>query len=319
MSIPVSRRLDFSEIPVVDLAPIIAGEDRPEIITAIGKACREIGFIYIKNHGVPRQLVANMHEQAAKFFSLELEQKMSTVLNPQMRGYLPLYYLNHIGEERQGTNHQEGFWIGHERPLDPHRPLDGPNLWPGQTPQLKEVMLSYFSAVEHLAGIMQHCFAAALGLDSHFFDPLFDQPLTRLKINHYPPQYDPKQLNNIGVLPHSDSGGFTILWQDEIGGLEIQSKNGDWVLAPPIEDTFIINLGNIMQIWTNGEFSSTPHRVINRAGTDRYSIPLFVNPNHDSLIKPLVGDPDTAFEPFSYGDYQRRQWRQIFPIAGIPE
>jgi len=79
--------------------------------------------------------------------------------------------------------------------------------------------------------------------------------------------------NDIGVVPHSDSGGFTILWQDDNGGLEVQSKSGEWVGAPPIDDTFIVNLGNIMQIWTNGRFSSTPHRVINRAGRDRYSIP----------------------------------------------
>ena len=158
-----------------------------------------------------------------------------------------------------------------------------------------------------------------LGLDTDIFDSFFAESLTRLKINHYPPQYDPKQLNSIGVLPHSDSGGFTILWQDDVGGLEIQNQNGDWVGAPPVEDTFVINLGNIMQIWTNGEFSSTPHRVINRTGTDRYSIPFFVNPNHDAIIKPLIGEPDESFSRFCYGDYQRSQWRRIFPVAGIPE
>jgi isopenicillin N synthase-like dioxygenase len=319
MSIPVSRRLDFSEIPVIDLAPVIEEGDDAAVIAELGKACTDIGFIYVKNHRVAKQLVCDMHKQAALFFNLPEEQKMRIVLDPQMRGYLPLFYQNHEGEERQGTNHQEGFWIGHERPLNPQRPLDGLNRWPPEVPGLQAVMITYFEAMENLSKVLQRCFATALGLDTDIFDSFFDESLTRLKINHYPPQYDPKQLNSIGVLPHSDSGGFTILWQDDVGGLEIQNQNGDWVGAPPVEDTFVINLGNIMQIWTNGEFSSTPHRVINRTGTDRYSIPFFVNPNHDAIIKPLIGEPDESFSRFCYGDYQRSQWRRIFPVAGIPE
>jgi isopenicillin N synthase-like dioxygenase len=119
-------------------------------------------------------------------------------------------------------------------------------------------------------------------------------------------------------VPHADSGGFTILWLVDNGGLEVQTKSGEWVGAPPIADTFVINLGNIMQIWTNGRFSSTPHRVINRSG-DRYSIPLFVNPDSSATIAPLIGGPTTDFEPFLYGKYQRDEWRRIFPIARIPE
>ena len=93
-----------------------------------------------------------------------------------------------------------------------------------------------------------------------------------LKLNHYPPQENPTEVGNIGVVPHTDSGGFTILWQDDNVGLEIQSKSGEWVLAPPIAETFVINIGNTMKIWMDGEFSSTPHRVINRSGVNRYSI-----------------------------------------------
>ncbi len=121
--------------------------------------------------------------------------------------------------------------------------------------------------------------------------------------------------NKIGVVPHSDSGAFTILWQDDHGGLEIQNKNGEWVGALPMPDTFVVNLGNIMQYWSNGRFSSTPHRVINRAGTDRYSIPLFVNPNHEVIIEPLVDLENKTFTPFVYGEYQRELWRRTFPVA----
>ena len=151
-----------------------------------------------------------------------------------------------------------------------------------------------------------------------FFTDLFNKPTSRLKVNHYPPQPNPKSENDIGVVPHSDSGGFTILWQDEVGGLEAQSKSGDWVVAPPVEDTFVVNLGNIMQIWTNGRFSSTPHRVVNRGGVERYSIPLFVNPNPEAIIQPLVDKSPDASAPFVYGDYQVDLWRRTFPVAKIP-
>ena len=178
-------------------------------------------------------------------------------------------------------------------------------------------MLAYFDAIEALSRALQRGFALALGLDGDFFAPFFDASLTRLKLNHYPPQDAPKDDRNIGVVPHSDSGAFTILWQDDNGGLEIQSKSGDWVGAPPIPGTFVINIGNLMQSWTNGHFSSTPHRVINRGGRDRYSVPLFVNPNHSATIKPLIGENDGSFEPFTYGDYQRASWRRSFPVAKI--
>ena len=137
-----------------------------------------------------------------------------------------------------------------------------------------------------------------------------------LKINHYPPQHNPTTVSNIGVVPHSDEGGFTILWQDSTGGLEVESKGGEWVVAPPIEETFVINLGDAMQIWTNGEFSSTPHRVINRSGVDRYSIPFFVSPRWDVPVKPLLGSVTTpgSFEE-TFEQYQSKHHRRIFPVA----
>ena len=161
-------------------------------------------------------------------------------------------------------------------------------------------------------------FGAALGLGSAFFPRLFARPTSRLKLNHYPPQDKPDNVNDIGVVPHADSGGFTILWQDDNGGLEVESKSGEWVGAPPIPGTFVVNIGNLMQIWSNGRYSSTPHRVINRAGVDRYSIPLFVNPGADAPIAPVVdvARPDPA--PLTYGAYQKAEWRRIFPIARIP-
>ena len=319
MALPLSRRLDFSEIPVIDISPLVDGNaaQLERTVAALDRACSDVGFIYIRNHGVSGDLVTRLAQQARLFFNRSMDEKMRIVLDQRMRGYLPLNYRSYEGEARAGTSHQEGFWIGHERPLSAALPLEGPNQWPEAVPDLKPTMLAYFSAVEELSQVLQRGFALALGLAPDFFQLLFRVPNSRLKLNHYPPQDAPEADNDIGVVPHSDSGGFTILWQDDNGGLEVQSKSGEWVGAPPIDDTFVVNLGNIMQIWTNGRFSSTPHRVINRAGRDRYSIPLFVNPDSSARIAPLIG-PTSNFSPFRYGDYQRDEWRRIFPVAKIP-
>ncbi len=324
MALPLSRRLDFSEIPVIDISPLVDGNaaQLERTVAALDRACSDVGFIYIRNHGVSRDLVTRLAQQARLLFTQPMDEKMRIVLDQRMRGYLPLNYRSYEGEARAGTSHQEGFWIGHERPLSAALPLEGPNQWPEAVPDLKPTMLAYFSAVEELSQVLQRGFALALGLAPDFFQLLFRVPNSRLKLNHYPPQDAPEADNDIGVVPHSDSGGFTILWQDDNGGLEVQSKSGEWVGAPPIDGTFVINLGNVMQIWTNGKFSSTPHRVINRFGRDRYSVPLFVNPDSDARIAPLIGRatsrgaPDAT--PFRYGDYQRDEWRRIFPVAKIP-
>jgi isopenicillin N synthase-like dioxygenase len=316
MAIPLSRRLDFAEIPVIDAAALIA-ED-PQTIAALATACADIGFIYVKNHGVDPALVTAMEAQAARFFARSMDEKMTIAVNPRMRGYLPLNYKSLEGEAGGGVSAQEGFWIGHERPLSDDVLLDGPNVWLPSQPELEPVMLDYFAAVEALSVVLQRGFAFALGFDRDYFAPRFSKPLSRLKLNHYPPQDIPETDRHIGVVGHTDSGAFTILWQDDNGGLEIQTKSGDWVGASPIPGTFVINLGDVMQIWTNGRFSSTPHRVINRGGKDRYSVPLFVQPNHGAAVEPLFGDAPPDFTPMRYGDYQRGMYRRIFPVAGIP-
>ena len=317
MTIPASRRLDFSEIPVIDLANLIDHGEHEPTIEAINRACREVGFFYIKNHGVPPSLIEELQGQAKLLFDQTTEQKMQIAISPQIRGYLPLYYRSYEGEHNAGTSHQEGFWIGYETSLDARRPLDGPNQWPAQPETLRSVMLEYFAETVSLSQVLMRGFSQALGLPRSTLENWFNHPTSRLKLNHYPPQNNPQNVNNIGVVPHSDSGGFTILWQDHHGGLEVQSKNGDWVGAPPIENTFVVNIGDILQIWSNGRFSSTPHRVINRGNNDRYSIPLFVNPDSDVVIKPLVDLGQSQFDEFMYGEYQQALWRRTFPVANI--
>jgi isopenicillin N synthase-like dioxygenase len=319
VSIPKSRRLDFTEIPVIDLSSLADGKEDPTTVAAIGQACRDVGFIYIKNHGIPLSLIEDMLVAAWEFFTRPIEEKKQTILSDRIRGYLPLRYSSYEGEANEAVSNQEGFWIGEDRPINPDNRLDGPNLWPENSEALKQAMESYYSAATDLSQVLQRAFALALDQPADFFQDLFQRQSSLLKINHYPPQDSPQTVSNIGVVPHSDEIGFTILWQDDSGGLEIESKSGEWVEAPPIPGTFIINLGDLMQIWSDGEFSSTPHRVINRSGADRYSIPFFANPRWNAPVKSLVGNIESDDNEESYEQYQLKNWRRIFPIAGVPD
>jgi len=316
MSLPISRRLDFKEIPVIDIGAFADSNSR-SIVQELKAACCNVGFFYVSNHGIEAKVIDRVVELGKAFFAQPMAEKEKVLIDHRIRGYLPLYYRSYEGEERAGTSHQEGFWIGHEQAVDVVDPLRGPNQWPQYPEQLRRAMLTYFEQVEALSRVLAKGFANALNVDSATLISLFDLPTSRLKINHYPPQHHPTDENNIGVVPHTDSGGFTILWQDDCGGLEVQNRNGEWVEAPPMKNTLVVNIGNIMQHWSGGRFSSTPHRVINRGGRDRYSIPLFVNPNSETLIAPLVSGAGLNTAPFNYGDYQRELWRRTFPVANI--
>ena len=316
MAIPESRRLAFKEIPIIDLSLLASGKKDNAAVEEIGKACREVGFLYVKNHGIPRKLTNDILAAGSEFFGRRPAEKEEVLLDTRIRGYLPLGYRSYDGESIAATSNQEGFWMGPDRPLKSDNRLDGPNLWPENSRLLKSSMEAYYKAATELASVLQKAFALALGLPERFFSELFVDQSSLLKINHYPPQDNPTTVSNIGVVPHSDEGGFTILWQDNNGGLEVESKGGEWVVAPPIEETFVINLGDTMQIWTNGEFSSTPHRVINRSGVDRYSIPFFASPRWDAPVKPLLG-PGPVNKPIeeNFEAYQSRHHRRIFPVA----
>ena len=319
MAIPESRRLDFTEIPVIDLARLVAGKPDQDADHSLGRACRDIGFAYVENHGVAAQLIESLLDESMRFFARPEQDKSPLVVDERLRGLLPMHYRSYEGEPIAATQHHEGYWIGRDRPLNPDNPLDGPNRWPPDDDAFRTAADAYMLAVRRLSIALQRAFSRSLGLHESFFDDLFRRSTSSLLINHYPPQDTPQAVTDIGITPHTDDGGFTILWQDDNGGLEIESKNGEWVGAPPIPGTFVINLGKVMQIWTGGEFSATPHRVINRSGTHRYSFPFFVNPRWDVPLRPMLGNAEADPEAPLYGVYQRDNWRRTFPIARIPE
>ena len=257
-TLAVARKMARVDVPVIDLEGDQQGEIRAQTVKQLTHACQKTGFFYICNHQVPANVIDDLRNAATDFFCQDAGVKEAYLLNQRMRGYLPLYYKSYAGEKNAGTSHQEGFWIGDDRPINSSRPLDGPNLWPKTPGRLKPAMLAYQQSMKSVASLLMRCFALALNLKDSAFESLFHRPSSRLKLNHYPPQLNPENENNIGVIPHTDSGGFTILWQDDNGGLEIKSKSGEWLGVPPIEDTLIVNLGNMMPVWSRRQVCVNP-------------------------------------------------------------
>jgi isopenicillin N synthase-like dioxygenase len=314
VEIPASRPRSSSKISVVDIECLVKGRHEPahSTINALTRACTSIGFLQVTGHGITHDVCSKLLSEAALFFALPVKEKMKVAIenSPMFRGYVPV---KSKGKTDYGDNLHEGFVIFQERPIGGSCPMHGPNQWPGGKLEFKEAMLSYFVAAEKLARALLRGFAMTLGYKPDIFNPMFDDPMMMLKLNYYPPQSTSKHGNEIGVVAHCDSSAFTIVWQDDVGGLEALTRDGEWVPVPPISRACVVNIGNLMQIWSNGRFPSTPHRVVNRSGRDRYSIAFFVNPNYTTVMKPLIGESSGDFKPFRSGQYQQGVYRRIFP------
>lgn len=282
---------EFDQLPVVDVGPYVDGSDKRGVADRIGIACRDVGFFYIRNHGVAGPLVEKVFKAAEEFFLLPVaEKRRIDVLNsPAYRGYVPLY-----AESVSGLipNLRECFDIGNEFGPDyPHAdedlPLHGRNQWPARPAGLRPALEAYWSEMMRLANQLMGAMALSLGLDESYFDQSINWPLAQIRLNHYPPQTKHLDGSEMGIDEHSDYGCLTILAQDDVGGLEVKNAAGTWIHAPPIPGTFIINLGQQMQRWTNDLFKATMHRAVNASGRERYSIPFFFDANWDARIECL--------------------------------
>jgi isopenicillin N synthase-like dioxygenase len=280
-------------IPVVDLAPLIG--DAPggleQVAAAIGHACRSRGFFYIRNHGVPDRLIAAVFAQSAAFFAQPVADKeaLSITHSRHNRGYVALEGEN-LDPGRPGDA-KEAFNIGRElAPDDPDLlagvPFHAPNQWPA-APGFRATMLDYFTAQHALCATLHRAFATDLGLGPDFFAGSIDRPLAVLRLLHYPPHPSQFDGSQYGAGPHTDYGNVTTLAQDDAGGLEVRTRDGQWIDATPIPGTFVCNIGDCLMRWSNDTYVSTPHRVVNRSGRERYSVVFFCDPNADARVECL--------------------------------
>jgi isopenicillin N synthase-like dioxygenase len=310
VALPTATKISSAHVPVIDLAAMngnLAG--RRELGRKIGQACADLGFFYIANHGIESAQLAALFRAAEQFFALDEAAKMRVALSSatHYRGYLPLTVMSQkprwqASEAELKGNLYEAFQIHSELPPDDPdvlraKPLHGANRWPDGLPALREQMLRYYDHVREFALRMLELFALGLDLPGDRFNPFFTKPMMQLRLIHYPPQDPGDPGENIGLRPHTDSGAFTILAQDDVGGLEILARDGDWIQVPPIPGTYVVNLGEMMKSWSDGTLLATPHRVVNRSGRERYSIPFFATPDFDAPLAPIVENPAGSSAP----------------------
>jgi isopenicillin N synthase-like dioxygenase len=308
-----ARDVDVSDIPIIDFAPFLSGSEagRDAVAAAIGEACERVGFFYLINHGVPADLIARAFAVSRAFYERPFAERMRAAATLEhWRGYVPSK-LEAEGGTVGGAIETYRFMLDLP-PDDPDvragKPLHLPNRWPDGIPDFKPAAEAYFAAAMGLSARLRAAFARALGLPEGYFEPFYRKPLVQLSLLHYRPPASLREEDlEIGAGEHQDTGAFTLLLQDDTGGLEVRRKDCVWIAAPHVPGAYVINIGNVMMKWTNGRFVSTPHRVVNRSTRPRYSVPFFANPDFDVTIRPIeaiLRPGETArFEPFENGPY----------------
>ena len=303
---PASR----DEVPILDLGSAIGGAPAEALARELRRACETTGFFYVANHGVPQAVVDNAFAATKRYFALPLDERLRDKVDERFRrGYMPFGLSKHAG---YAPDLKESFDYGVDLPLDDPdvvaaRPLHGPNRWPKDLPWLRESAEAYFNAMLGLGKNLTRVVAVSLGQPADYFLQWFRKPMVQTRLFHYPMQPVNGDEKQIGVAPHTDYGMITILFQDPIGGLEVCKRDGEWVAAPYVDGTFVINLGDLMKVWTNDVYVSNAHRVINRSGRERYSIPTFFNLDYDAPVACLStcqsAENPPKYKPIKSGDY----------------
>ncbi len=315
MAYAKAKEIAVDAIPVIDVAPLYDGEKGERLVgDQLLETVQRIGFFYIENHRVNQDLIERVLQVGAQFFHTPKVEKETVRVADYHRGFLPIGEATMSGA--QNPDYKESYIWGWEvESADPDiehsNRILAPNRWPPFLPELKVVLDDYIQTINALGIRLLRSFAAGLDLPHDHFVRHFDKPLTRAAIVYYPPQPAEMGESQFGVAPHTDYGCITILHQDMIGGLQVKDRNGDWLTAHPIPETFVVNIGDLLHRWSNNRFISNPHRVINASGTERFSIPVFIDPNWDMVIDP-VPEPGTKVRHSSigcaeyiYGIYQK--------------
>jgi isopenicillin N synthase-like dioxygenase len=311
------KAIEASEIPVIDVAPLF--EPGHSGVSRVGaqmlEASEGIGFFYVRNHGVARAIVDTTVAQAFAFFREPQSTKLTVRVSPHHRGFIPVGEAKMYGGARPDL--KESYLWGLDIPADDADFRGGallaPNQWPPERPAMRDAFNRYFDATHVVGWRLMRAFAAALGLDEEHFVRRIAKPISRCSAVYYPPQAPESGSEQFGVAPHTDYGCLTLVYQANVGGLEVYGRERQWLLAHRIEDTFVVNVGDLLARWTNDRFRSTPHRVVNRSGEERLSLATFVDPQHDCLVEPVCRPGEVPrYEPVRCGDYIRGRFDRSF-------
>jgi len=324
--LPESRKVAASEVPVVDLGKAWHGtaEERREVVAQIRKAAADTGFMYLANHGIAQNEIDRVFAASKGFHALPDEVKEASALekNPYYSAWLRS---GARGDDFKGKeNTQEAFQF---------RRATGDGIpWPSQPAGFKEDALRYFELMSQLGYQVLELFEEALGVPqdrlAQYFRPTSPEQreTQNLRLLRYKAQAPESSADKLGARAHTDSDAITMLYQDTTGGLEVRTRSGEWLAIPPIPGTFVLNVGEVLKVWSDGVFTSSTHRVINRSGAERFSVVFFFDPLYDTVVEPVLKNPDpdsiapedlfTAMprdKPFVFGDFKLSITKRIMP------
>ncbi len=330
----------MSTVPVIEIEALVSAREGSTddsiaaLADALDTACRDTGFFCITGHGISPELIADLERVARQFFALPESVKAAIAMpnaGRAWRGWFPLG-----GEMTNGVpDRKEGIYFGTELDSADERvrrrtPLHGANLFPVELPELRTVVLHWLDELSDLGQILLSGIALGLGLDRAWFRAnLTNDPTTLFRIFRYPPHDAPTAIGagEWGVAEHTDYGLLTLLLQDDSGGLQVKGRDG-WVEVPPVPNSFVCNIGDMLERMTGGRYRSTPHRVRNTSGRERLSFPFFFDPSWDARVDPLplVGgalpdaetvqrwDGRSVFDfDGTYGEYLTAKVAKVFP------
>jgi len=294
----------MSTLPVIDMSATGAA-------AALGRALEEIGFAYITGHGVPQKVIDDAFAASRAFHASSAELKRSLAINEWHRGFMAMATSTVVTSSVARVtrpNLSESLMIMHEPAVDEiGRKLRGPNQWPDWLPGFRPAIEMYRAEVERVSRRIVRLIAVALGLAEDGLDRYFAQPTTFLRLLRYPPHPAGAGEDQFGSAPHTDYGIMTLLAQDGSGGLQVRRRDGGWIDAEPLPGAFVLNVADMLARWTNDRFVSTPHRVVNRSGGDRYSLPFFFDTSMEAVVECLPTCTEPANPPryaaIRYGDY----------------
>lgn len=312
----------MNTLPIIDISPLYQNDPAARLAVArqIDAACRQWGFYYIKGHPIPATRIGALKAAAEQFFAFPAEEKLRIDItqSEHHRGYGAI--ATEQLDPSRPSDLKETFDMGfHMAPDHPDvlakKPLRGPNRHP-TIAGWEALLQAHYQDMHALSLTLLRAMAQALGIEHDFFDQRFANPISVFRMIHYPPHQAASSTDQQGAGAHTDYGCVTLLYQDSTGGLQVQSVDGQWIDAPPIEGTYVVNIGDMMARWSNDRYTSTPHRVVSPQGAHRYSMPFFAEPHPDTMISclPNCSSPDNPpkYPPVSCSAYMLSRFAETY-------
>jgi isopenicillin N synthase-like dioxygenase len=312
---PKPAVIEAEGIPLIDLSD---AKSIDRLVAEIGGACERWGFFQVINHGVPVERRRKIETAARKFFGQSRDEKMQVRRDGENPlGYYDTEHTKNVRDWKEVIDLTvvDPTLMSASHLPDDHQVTHWTNRWPHNFPQFREACEEYFEEMQKLSCKLLELISMSLGLPKNRLNHYFKDETSFVRLNHYPPCPVPDLA--LGVGRHKDAIALTILVQDDVGGLQVKRKSdGEWIRVKPTPDAYIINVGDIIQVWSNDKYESVEHRVMVNSERDRFSIPFFLSPSHYTMVKPLEELVDqrnpAKYRPYNWGKFLATRKRSNF-------